>query len=279
MRVEKNVLISIEASDVKNGLLKLPKSVKKIADKAVTYNDNIVKVIAPALEEIGNDNFRYCNALTQFDAPVLTSMGNDNFRYCNALTQFDAPVLTSMGNDNFRECNALTQFDAPVLTSMGSYNFRICNALNSLKLGNRELTVKIVDNTIFVIQNAKTTKGIILYAGYVLNSIYENKINKTDCFIAEKDGFFAHGTDVKKAISDVQFKIVSEKLKKEPIKADTMISVNYYRLITGACEMGCKEFIQRNNLEKNEYRADELLPILEKNHAYGIEKFKRLVDF
>ena len=58
-----------------------------------------------------------------------------------------------------------------------------------------------------------------------------------------------------------------------------MISVNYYRLITGACEMGCQEFIQRNNLEKEEYRADELLLILEKNNAYGIESFKRLVDF
>jgi len=32
-------------------------------------------------------------------------------------------------------------------------------------------------------------------------------------------------------------------MKKEPINKDTIITVNHYRVITGACEMGCKDWM------------------------------------
>jgi len=76
----------------------------------------------------------------------------------------------------------------------------------------------------------------------------------------------------------LQFKIVSEKLKNEPIKEDTIITIQYYRLVTGACEIGAKSFQEQHGL-KNEYTAKDLLPILEKNNAYGIERFKKLLTF
>ena len=76
----------------------------------------------------------------------------------------------------------------------------------------------------------------------------------------------------------MQFKIISEQLKKEPIKADTIIDIKYYRLITGSCEIGVKSFIDSHRL-KESYKAKDLLPILEKNRAYGLEKFKSLITF
>ena len=103
MKIKNGTLVSLENSDIKKGVLKLPKSVKKIDDEVIKDYPDLEKVFAPALEQIGNDNFRVCNALTSFDAPVLTQIGNDNFRVCNALTSFDAPVLTQIGNDNFRD--------------------------------------------------------------------------------------------------------------------------------------------------------------------------------
>ena len=48
----------------------------------------------------------------------------------------------------------------------------------------------------------------------------KGKLIKEVAFVAEKEGFFAHGESVKKAISDLQFKMMSEKLKKEPTKED-----------------------------------------------------------
>ena len=42
------------------------------------------------------------------------------------------------------------------------------------------------------------------------------KINKDEFFfIANKDSFYAHGETLKKAIGDLQFKLVAEKLKKD----------------------------------------------------------------
>jgi hypothetical protein len=246
------------------------------------------------LTQIGNYNFRVCNALTSFEAPVLTQIGNYNFRVCNALTSFEAPVLTQIGDDNFIECNALTSFEAPVLTQIGNDNFYECNALTSVTFGKNKFNVKSVDRILTVINTTKSTKGIKLHSGFIFNSMQNSSINSSFCFLAEKDGFYAHGKTVKEAISDVQFKIVAEKLKNEPIYENTMLTVKHYRLITGACDLGCRNFMEQNGIEfevivnpngisetveKNPISAKELLPILEKSNAYGYEKFKQLIQF
>ncbi len=105
------------------------------------------------------------------------------------------------------------------------------------------------------------------------------KINKPDTyFIVNKGLFFAHGTDIKKAFEDLEFKIVSEKLKNEPIKEDTILTIKYYRLLTGACEFGVNEWMKSNNINEG-ILAKDILPLLEKTNAYGLEKFKRLITF
>jgi hypothetical protein len=98
-------------------------------------------------------------------------------------------------------------------------------------------------------------------------------------FISQKDNFTAHGKTIKKSIEDLEFKVISEKLKKEPIKEDTIIDIKYYRLITGACESGVKSWMQQNNIKKESYKAKELLPLLVKTNAYGVYKFKSLITF
>jgi len=125
----------------------------------------------------------------------------------------------------------------------------------------------------------KESKGYAIYSA--------KKVNKEEYFfIANKDSFCAHGKDLKTAIKDLEFKIVAEKLKKEPIKKDTVFSIMYYRTLTGACEMGCKSWMQSNNIpltdkEGNEttIKAVDLLPLLKKSNAYGYDKFKSLITF
>lgn len=61
------------------------------------------------------------------------------------------------------------------------------------------------------------------------------------------------------------------------------------RTITGACDTGCRDFMQRNNIpfkvendktvEVNPIKAKDLLPLLEKSNAYGIERFRSLLTF
>ncbi len=106
------------------------------------------------------------------------------------------------------------------------------------------------------------------------------KVNKEEFFyIANKGNFFAHGQDIKKAFEDLEFKLMAEKLKNEPIKKDTVITINYYRLLTGSCEIGVKSWMLENGIKDKEIKAEDLLPILIKTNAYGLDKFKKLVTF
>ncbi|WP_316743726.1 hypothetical protein, partial [Pedobacter antarcticus] len=141
----------------------------------------------------------------------------------------------------------------------------------------KNLEYKSVDNTLFVVEKEKTSKGIKIYTGYVITKIEEGKAVKKHCFVSEKDGFYAHGETVKKSISDLQFKIVAEKLRNEPILPDTIVTVNHYRLVTGACEAGVKSWMEQNNITSESIKASELLPLLRKTHAYGLERFEALI--
>jgi len=77
------------------------------------------------------------------------------------------------------------------------------------------------------------------------------KLHSTKEFYLVSDGTtHAHGDTQAKAKEDYRFKLASEKLKNEPIKADTVITINYYRLITGACREGCRQWIIANNIHK-----------------------------
>ena len=110
-----------------------------------------------------------------------------------------------------------------------------------------------------------------------------------ESFLAIEKGYSAHGVTLKQAVSDLKFKIISEKLKNEPIKKDTELTVKYYRLLTGACDQGVRKWLQQNNIpyevigdqtvEKEPMKAIDLLPLLEKTNTYGVEKLKTLLTF
>ena len=58
---------------------------------------------------------------------------------------------------------------------------------------------------------------------------------------------------------------------------ETVMTDNYYRLITGACEIGVKRWKENNNIKVESMTVKELLPLLQKTNAYGYEKLKSLV--
>ena len=125
----------------------------------------------------------------------------------------------------------------------------------------------------------------------VIYTVYSGKkVGRNEHFYIVNQGpFYAHGTELSKAYEDLQFKMVSEKLRKEPILPDTLLTVKHYRLITGACDMGCRGFLDRNKIpyhvvgdttvEDKPIKAKDLLPLLEKNKEYGYEKIKSLIIF
>jgi hypothetical protein len=96
--------------------------------------------------------------------------------------------------------------------------------------------------------------------------------------VTDGKGLFSHGDTLKEANDDLHFKAISEKLKKQPIKPDTIITMAYYRAVTGACREGCKQWMKQNNLEVESIKAKDLLAHLKKTNAYGYERFKQLYN-
>ena len=209
------------------------------------------------------------NSDAKLEANNLTTVGG--YLYINSNAKLDN--LTTVGGSLYIHRNA--KLDN--LTTVGGY-LSIYSDANLEAKFLTGLKWKSVDRNLFIIELTKPKGDIIIYKGYNVIGVKDNVIQREDCYVAESGKFYAHGKSMKKAVEDLQFKLISEKLKNEPINKDTVIDIKYYRLVTGACEFGVKSFIESNGL-KESYKACDLLPILESNHAYGVEKFKPLLTF
>ena len=123
--------------------------------------------------------------------------------------------------------------------------------------------------------------GILCEVLIKRGNIYKIKIaGKTiESYLVTDGADWAHGETLKKAKEDLHFKAIAEKLKKDPIEKDTIITMQYYRIVTGACEQGCKSWMQKNEIKEEQIEAKDLLPILEKTNAYGLSNFKKLLTF
>jgi len=85
-------------------------------------------------------------------------------------------------------------------------------ANNLTTVGGKDLNYKIIDDSIFVIESKKIKDNIKIYKGY--NIGLKNSIPKKElCYFVESENFFANGKTIKKAIEDLNFKILSNKLK------------------------------------------------------------------
>jgi hypothetical protein len=248
-------------------------------NNCLSSNTALTTVSLPAATTFGNNCLRYNAALTTVSLPAATTIGNNCLSYNTALTTISLPAATTFGDDCLRYNAALTTVSLPAATTFGDDCLRYNAALTTVILREKEYSVKSIDGYCFVVELSKTSKGILIHTGYNILSMNDGILLKQNCYVAEKENYYAHGETIKKAISDLQFKLVCEKLKKDPINADTLITINHYRVITGACEFGVRSWMQQNQISVDEIKASELLPILEKTGAYGFENFKKLLTF
>ncbi len=106
-------------------------------------------------------------------------------------------------------------------------------------------------------------------------------INKDKIFYLVTDGNdkYAHGDAIKDAKASLIFKISDrDPSKYEHLTVEDSLSkeemISCYRVITGACEFGVKEFIQRklNGKMKKNYKIQDIINLTQ--NEYGHEKFK-----
>ncbi len=126
------------------GTITLPKNIKKInGDNAFNENVNLVEVIAPGVEYIGQQAFSNCTSLKKVDAPNLKYIGSGAFERCTSLTSFEIPQgVRTIGAVAFDSCanletiiipNSIVNFGDVVYYNV-TYNqiFRDCSALKSI---------------------------------------------------------------------------------------------------------------------------------------------------
>ena len=277
MEIKKGVLISIDESDLVNGCFE-NNEITEIGEGCFQDFKTLKSITCKKVKTVGNYSIRSNGALVSLALPVCTSVGNDSISYNGALVSLALPVCTSVGNDSIRYNGALVSLALPVCTSVGNYSISNNGALVSLRIKNHKLNVKGIDGSCFVVESEKTTKGIKIYTGYNLLSVTKSIIEKENCYVAEKDGYTAHGDTPKEAIKDCLFKAIAEKIRKEPILKTTIIDINYYHTVTGACCQGIKSWMEQHEVKEG-LTAEKLLPILEKKQAYGVESFKKLINW
>ena len=142
---------------------------------------------------------------------------------------------------------------------------------------------KINNDTIYKIDGVPTVikhiKGNIA-KGYVLNS--DLSINK--CYIAKRNGYFAHGESIKDAMKSLEDKILMNMDIDE--KIDTIIGeyekdmeypnktfFSLHNFLTGSCEMGRNKFVREHNIDlEGKMTVDEFINLTENDYGSDIIK-------
>jgi hypothetical protein len=140
---------------------------------------------------------------------------------------------------------------------------------------------KLPENTPIIWQNGKFIKvdGIFTEVVSKRGNVYRvKKLNNPKVFYLITDGEkFSHGETLKEAKSDLIYKISNK--SKDDYKnlklSDTLSfedSIVCYRVITGACSFGTKDFISnRLNDKKKKYTISEIIKLTE--NEYGNKTF------
>ena len=91
--------------------------------------------------------------------------------------------------------------------------------------------------------------------------------NKVFFCVTDGNGRYAHGNTVQEAKEDLIYKLSSDDQKEQykNISLDSTLTfdecIRFYRVMTGACAFGVKNFIESNNIERRGYTVHEILKI------------------
>ena len=143
------------------------------------------------------------------------------------------------------------------------------------------MEINLIDSVPTVIAHIKNdfATGFVLKRDFTL----------VPCYVAKRNGYFAHGETLKKAFTALQEKIFenmdtektieefTKKFKKEEKYPGTDF-FEWHHYLTGSCLMGRETFVKNHGLNLNDlYTVNEFITICENN--YGGEIIQRLKEF
>lgn len=256
----------------------IPNGVTEIGDSAFWGCKSLEEVTIPnSVTEIGDYAFWGCESLKKVVIPEsVTIIGYTVFGRCKSLEGVVIPnSVTTIKNNAFCECESLKEIVIPNgVTEIGNSVFNSCESLTIIYWSDKAYSVRCIDRYCMYIL---TTKN---WDGYTISKCtYFPDSSNEIVYVVEKDGFSVHGSSVRKAVTDWQFKCmehvdVSEHIAR--IAQQGYMDANDYRLLTGACQQGTDHFLQEHNLTWDDTMpVEEVLKITE--GFYGFEKFQEAV--
>ncbi len=222
-----------------------------------------------ALTSVGGN--LYIDSSAKLDA--LTSVGGYLYIYSSA--KLDA--LTSVGGDLYIYSSA--KLDA--LTSVGGNLYIHPNGIltaNRLYTGGYD-KFTVIDGIGCVVLSTKNQNGVTVRLCRH-SKIKKQKLVGDRFFVASRGGHNAHGKTIAEATRELAFKTgkrdieqyrgMSAATRKTPAEWAFV-----YRMITGACQYGTNDFMERKGKLKKSYTLAEILA--ETNGAYGHKAFRNIV--
>lgn len=157
--------------------------------------------------------------------------------------------------------NSSAKLDAPALYSKGFDRF------------------KIFDGIPAYVVSTKTKDGVDVLSCRQPR-IRDGKIVGDRFYVAKQGDHAAHAKDIKTALEELAFKTGSRDVSQYrglPLKTRKSPQqwALVYRTITGACQYGTQDFMQRKGDLKKSYTLEEIL--VETKGAYGHERFAEVV--
>nr|WP_299067097.1 hypothetical protein [uncultured Allomuricauda sp.] len=168
--------------------------------------------------------------------------------------------VTHIGNGAF-DGNQITELDLKQVTHIGNGAFR-----GNVRIVKGNQSIRMVDGIATVLRKKRNIDGFQVSEGKFFN---RNK----KCYVATKGDFSAHGGSLREAIDDVNFKYLQENQSVEEIVSEVkekgVMNVGHFRLITGACRMGCKNFLDQKGIKETELPLKKPLKLLEGQFGWG----------
>ena len=203
---------------------------------------------------------------------------------CWSAKEVNLPKLTTIGG--YLDCESAKEVNLPKLTTIGGSLDCRSAKVNLPKLrekgcGDAKAMAKV--------RLAFQRKGFVLFDG-ILASILSTKdrvygslhriklIGQTEVsFCIEAEGSFSHGKTVKEARESLIYKIGNrDKSAYEKWTLDMVITrkqaIESYRVITGACESGCRQFEATHGKLKSRLKVSEVVAATK--GQYGNDQYR-----
>ena len=214
------------------------------------------------------------NSVTTLPEGLSLTVGNN--LYLDSVTTLPEGISLTVGDGLY--LNSITTLPEGLSLTVGGSLYLDSKLKKDLKNYTKlDLTKPIT------FQNGKYIKidGIFTEVVNKKGNVYKvKKLNQTKEFyiVTDGNGKFSHGDTLKEAKEDLIYKI-SSNLDKSKYKNLTLQSkltfeegIEAYRVITGACSFGVKDFVTTNKVKKTSYTVEEIIKLT--SNSYGGSTFK-----